>query len=773
MKIALAMICKPTDDEAKLLNRCLEVAAPHVDGIFITLAGPDPKNEACEAVCAIYNATVSRFTWINDFAAARNYNFSQVPKDFDYILWCDADDAFRGLEKMREDMEAHPSDTYSMNYLYAFDENNNPIVVHLKTQIVRNDGCVEWVGQLHEDFRKNREITGYLLSGTDRLHLSTGERFDSAKERNYTVALGQLEKYPEDPRAYWNVGNCLIALQRWQEALDMFDSFLERSESEEEKYLARIRRSDCYWSMGKIEQALDEVRYAVGIRPEYPDAYFQTGRLLMLQRQYLRASEMFITGLHKKPPYYSIIVYNPRDYDYNPMLDLAKCFIKLERPDNAMTFLEACYGISKSDYLANLIKEIKGEVKTFKKAIKVIKKLEKITDKVKFREEFDKLSPDIKSYPPIVVMKNKLLVKETSTGKDLVYYCGFTTRTWDGNTRNIGGSEEAVIYLTQLLADKGWNITVYNNCGHKEVKCGNVTYKPFWEFNYRDKQDVVILWRSPVAANYAINSPKIYVDLHDVIPDGEFTSDRMSRITKVFVKSEFHKSLFPSVPEDKFVIIPNGINPEVFYGEYEKDKYLMVNTSSPDRSLSALCDVYEMVKNEVPEAKCKWAYGWGVFDTVHSASAVKMEWKSNLVKRCEDLGIEMLGMVSHEEVAEMYKKANIFAYPSEFAEIDCISLTKAMAAGAYPVTTDFAAMGGKAGYGGLFVHSDKNKDNWSQNYQFDFSLQDEDKKRIIADKIIDVMKNPESVNGDRLMMQDYSRSYDWKLIANRWQEIIG
>ena len=91
MKIAFAAICKPTDEEAKFLDKCLASVKDYVDALYITQAGPE-KNEAVSKVIEKYGGVESLYLWTNNFAAARNYNFSQVPKDFDYIFWLDADD---------------------------------------------------------------------------------------------------------------------------------------------------------------------------------------------------------------------------------------------------------------------------------------------------------------------------------------------------------------------------------------------------------------------------------------------------------------------------------------------------------------------------------------------------------------------------------------------------------------------------------------------------------------------------------------------------------
>ena len=89
MKIALAMIAKDTLSEAVLLDQCLKNVSPFVDGIYITT---DSKEGHIKTIAEKYEANISEFKWVNDFSKARNFNFSQVPKDFDYILWCDADD---------------------------------------------------------------------------------------------------------------------------------------------------------------------------------------------------------------------------------------------------------------------------------------------------------------------------------------------------------------------------------------------------------------------------------------------------------------------------------------------------------------------------------------------------------------------------------------------------------------------------------------------------------------------------------------------------------
>ena len=127
-----------------------------------------------------------------------------------------------------------------------------------------------------------------------------------------------------------------------------------------------------------------------------------------------------------------------------------------------------------------------------------------------------------------------------------------------------GGSEEAIVWISRLLHQRGWSVTVYADCGEEEKDYEGVLWKPRRMWNFRDRQDVTVLWRYPSLTEYEINSDRMIVDLHDVVPEQEFSPHRLRRIDKIFVKSKFHRNFFPAIPDEKFVIIPNGIDVSLF-----------------------------------------------------------------------------------------------------------------------------------------------------------------------------------------------------------------
>jgi len=113
----------------------------------------------------------------------------------------------------------------------------------------------------------------------------------------------------------------------------------------------------------------------------------------------------------------------------------------------------------------------------------------------------------------------------------------------------------------------------------------------------------------------------------------------------------------------------------------------------------------------------------------------------------------------------MYKNAQVFGYPSEFAEIDCISLTKAIACGAYPVTSDFAAMGEKAKYGGHYIKTNKRHNTWYKPYQYDFSLDHDMDEWVTA--VVKALSGPNKLERDNIL-----KDFNWVTVTKIWNNTL-
>jgi len=807
MKIAFCVICKGTDKEANLLNNLLTSVKPYVDGIFVTVTQP---NDRVIQVAEMYDATISHFDWTGDFSEARNFNFSQAPKEYDYIMWGDADDEFMGLEKLKEVMEEHVSDGYVMDYLYDHDKYGMPTVVHPKTQIVSNDGTFNWVGKIHEDLNANREISLMRFEGIKRIHKTTNERVKESSIRNKEISLNNQTG---DPRDLWNLANAYTGTNEYEKAIKTFTKFIEVSGSEMERYMALLRVANMYLSLHEYGQAEEAARKAISIHFSYPDAFHTLAQIQKAQGLKKEAIVTSLEGLSKTPPIDTAIVYNPRDYDYNPLMTLADLYWDTSQFEKARTCLEACQEIQpQNKSLEDMIQAAEKERQLQEKMIALAQEMQKMTDE-EFTAKYNSLSKEEQEYPLMRQTKNLRFIKTETSGKDLVYYCG-ETLPWTPETmktKGVGGSEEAVINLTTQWAKAGYNVTVYNDCGEEKVYDG-VTYKPWYTYNYRDKQDILVVWRQLRLLDYDLNVGKIFIDVHDVMSEGEFTVKRLAKVDKVFLKSEAHRELFPKVPDEKIVVIANGMDTSLFkqstssqcpycknkdleempanklpwkddsykhvrplqYGNYchqctgisgfphyKRDPYLIINTSSPDRALSALVRLFPKIKAKEPRAKMTWAYGFQVFDLVYKRDREKQAWKKTMERKMKEVGITNLGKISHPEIADLTLSAGIMLYPTHFMEIDCVSARKAQLAGTHVVCSDFGALKTTVKYG-YKIPSPYTKDNWCPPYTFDLA-DDEERDDEYVEAVLKAFKNNE-----REEQRVWAKTFTPEYVANVW-----
>jgi glycosyltransferase involved in cell wall biosynthesis len=126
-----------------------------------------------------------------------------------------------------------------------------------------------------------------------------------------------------------------------------------------------------------------------------------------------------------------------------------------------------------------------------------------------------------------------------------------------------------------------------------------------------------------------------------------------------------------------------------------KRKHSVGYFSSYDRGLECLLDMWPEIHKRVSDATLDIYYGWDTFDAAHRSNPLKMKWKWQMIRKLyslKDMGVAEHGRVSHEELAKAMKEIEVWAYPTEFTEIHCITALKAQEAGCYPIVTAVAAL---------------------------------------------------------------------------------
>jgi glycosyltransferase involved in cell wall biosynthesis len=432
---------------------------------------------------------------------------------------------------------------------------------------------------------------------------------------------------------------------------------------------------------------------------------------------------------------------------------------------NSIRF-EKSLSVYDSRVFNNIRAKVIQKLPTYPEAINFMVKFRENNDLEKFKKEYKHLDNDVKANPLVInLYQDKMVSKEESSGKDIVYYCGpgehlkFSNK-WNPESKQLGGSEEAVINLSKELAEHGYNVTVYCVLEGKPKLYGNVMYKPYYEWIPKDVQDITIIWRDPSNTKQIIHTKQMFLDLHDAI-DPKWLFDIDPRI-KIMTKSNYHTQILTSTLTpitNKIYSIPNGI----YNGMYDSEKVdnLMICTSSPDRCLRALLRALPLIRQEVPDAQIHWAYGFkaGITEGGMEKDPRTKSWVEESKELIENTpGFIDLGRLSQSEINELYKKADVFIYPTRFPEIDCISLSKALSFGCIPIVTPSGAIAEKIGVSTQMAKL--------ESKGIDYSLEEGPEFDKFVKSAIAILKKPRmsrksisSLANDR---------YSWKSVAEKW-----
>jgi len=85
----------------------------------------------------------------------------------------------------------------------------------------------------------------------------------------------------------------------------------------------------------------------------------------------------------------------------------------------------------------------------------------------------------------------------------------------------------------------------------------------------------------------------------------EFTEERLANLDKVMLLSEYHREIYPVIPDEKVFMTGNGIDShefEAYDGKIKRNPHRIIYTSSHVRGLEHLYTIWPEVKKLVPDA---------------------------------------------------------------------------------------------------------------------------------------------------------------------------
>ncbi len=712
---------------------------------------------------AEWGLEVSEDYRIFNFVAARNRTLEVASKE--YYFWVDDDDEPQGMENLRELIIKNPNtDVFYANYDYYRDDEGNQVADHIRERVVRNDGSFEWLGGklglIHETLLPTDDLFEPLTLEIDKKVFQVkhhSDHVDQSSLRNHVALLYEYIKTKgEDPRTTLYLGIEFFNRGMYEDCIKIMSEYVKVGGSVEDRFAAYMKIGEAYEMLTMPESARNAFLVAMTELPNRPDTYLQIGESYFNQKQWIKAIDFIKTGLGKKMPK-TMQILDVTRYTFRPAVNLCLAYLELDKPDEAFSWFVKAAKMNPNHPWIRENAPIFKETKDIDEYVRAFVKLGQLSQKL-YPRTLPKLAEaipdDLMSQDLLLDFKARYTAPKIWSDKSVVFFCSSAFEDWgpESLVKGCGGSEEAVIQVSKELVKLGWEVTVFNNCIKEQNKDG-VKWVRFERFNPRDIFNVLISWRHNSFLDPKIANKK-FIDMHDVPTDLRLYREKDLKDVKIMVKSQYHRTTFPNVKDDdKFVIIPNGYDPEQIK-KSDKVKNNLVWTSSYDRGLEFLLKMWPGVIKEVPDATLDIYYGFELYDTTSWGSTkVGQQWKQYMLQLLDQPGVIDHGRVGSDVVAKAYEKADVWAYPTGFPEIDCITATKAMAAGCVPITTEFAVM--KERNQGIIVEGSIQEEETFNKFQTELInlLKDEDKKQEIRDKL-----NVEN--------------YTWPNVAKQWDQLF-
>ena len=593
MKISFCVIVEG-DEKLVQLKRLLA----SVQGVF-TSFHVTCNHKPCTEVkkfCEKEGYDFSYLKWSDDFSAQRNFNFARVPKDTDYICWADSDDVIIHAELIPEIVEnakKNEIDAVFFHYIYGaeFDGEPSPETFvreelgQTRERLLKR-GSIVWKKRLHEspvpiDGEKfvhsivkydEKYPIAWLHLGADRDQSQDAIVKRTARNRRMLeMDLADERKDGEaDPRTLLYLMKLYAEESDNQEillkCLDMGKEYIEKSGWDEERAVCYKLMATCMGHLGRHEDARDLLMNAIKEFPYDPLLYLHLARAyrnlenwgamkhwmkigMSLNLSEARAQMDNILELKVLGAELMLEFYLHGDKNIRKAWEASRLLNKVNPTDSNK---------NNEEYLFNR-KELDLATEHAHKLLAYYKDIGR-EDLIALTIET--LLREIQELPFMIKLYNRYKEPKVWGENEICYYATFGHdhfERWGPSSlkAGIGGSETAVIRLSQEWAKLGYKVTVYGDPGKEMGEHDGVTWLPYYKFNPRDKFNIFIQWRDNSLAG-KISAKKFLVDLHDVYFPQTFL-EKVDSIDTIMVKSKYQRDLGEGIPKEKYHIISNGI----------------------------------------------------------------------------------------------------------------------------------------------------------------------------------------------------------------------
>lgn len=736
-KIAAAMIANDGVLSGKGytdFNRCLDSLRPFVEKVFVGFNGHASLDELRE----VYPDTDIIFKdieWKDDFAEARNESFQMVRdyadlsgQEIGWILWIDTDDTLESADdytivELLDSLDP-ATQVVMLRYDYAVDPaTGTTLAIQWRERLIRSDCNSNWWFPIHEVCRTPVGTQYTRREGVWIRHWREPKMEESStRERNRRILTKALQLNPDEPRFKYYFANEVYAeaalaahegRPNAQELIDAaikaYEEYIPDAPSPDDAYIAAHQVGELNRMKEDFLPAIESELTALMIHPDWPDAYIGIAQSYMHLQDWDKCEFWARACLNNSSKVQETTqVREPLNSDYVPRLLLG---IALEAKGDLFGALEQFEVMA----TFNLTEEVQNKI-----------------DQINAKLSSD--DPDVEEVDEVQALRNIRFGAQPE--KSIAFFTAPLFEPWHPrivSKGGIGGAETCVMEVAKRYAADGWRTVIFGTPGEYrglDPETG-VEYWNTEDFLIPEKFTVFVSSRIPQVFDGQVNADLKVLWMHDVnVGDnfgGEF-GDRLKNVDYVIGLTDWHcqhLTRLYSVSPKKLVRIPNGVDLTRFKTDYvpDRQKYKFVWSSSPDRGLDVVLQLWPEIRRRWPEAELHVYYGW------QSIRKILESYPNHIIKvfmegveeMIDSLGREEAGIYWHDRVdqdtlARELMTCHAWLYPTYFMETFCITAVEMQAAGVLPVTSSVAALKETVNPKALQTDGWPNNDNFKRQY---------------------------------------------------------
>jgi predicted O-methyltransferase YrrM len=595
------------------------------------------------------------------------------------------------------------SDQYANSFtLYIHSDDT----IYGSNRITKSTSHLRYVHKIHEVITDKNNINVVIPENRayifDRRFDYMEKRTMERKELDLKLLFEEIEENPNDPRAYYYLGQTYNLLCEYEKA---YFYFMKRCEIINAGFLQE--RVDAAFEAARLanfklnlpwDKCEELYLRAFKIDESRPESLYFIGIHYYLQNDMNQAYNYFKKGFEIGFPIHCQYSLKPTlSYHFLPKFLTRVCYIveDYKLGEAASYFFLKNNSINTDDY---------NEIESW---YRIYNKLNQY------------------SGPKIV----KSVINDLPL---LVFVADGGFNPWSGSTileKGVGGSETYIIEMARWIQQIGkFQTMVFCNTPDSGETFEGTIYKPlneFYEFVNTTYIHTCIISRFSEYLPLAFKgwTENVYLVIHDLTPSG-IVIPMDKKLKNVFCLTEWHVDYFTNIfPELKNITVP------FYYGcdfnkfslitdnIIEKIPYSFIYSSFPNRGLLHLLEMWPKIYALQPLA------------TLNIYSDINNKWSNDVEpdkmkkirylledysKRENGLGIFYHGWVKKSVLENAWKMADIWFYPSTFMETFCLTALEAASSKTLAITNNLAALQNTVSNRGIIIEGDPTTCEWQE-----------------------------------------------------------